>query len=194
MKSFVEAWSTNFQAEKYPLNFYFSKIREFHHTESRENTGKLIIELLHWKDGKVLKDNYGEVVVENERYTLLPTKPNTYHISKHKETFYSIEFFQWEQEVKVLKTFDALKVKDLSHVFNLYGKDTLVIPSFILHVISPMIYPLYDQHVERAKRVLLAQEVHSQKSDVNFLSYQEYQTFFRRCYCPTQVRFQRLKI
>jgi len=118
-------------------------------------------------------------VIETERYKLLPTKPNTYSISKHKNILCSKEFFQWLQEVKVLTIFDATKVKELSSVFKLYGKDSIVIPASILHVISPGIYPLYDQHVERAKRVLLAQEVRFPRDEINLTTYEEYQSFFQ---------------
>ena len=118
-------------------------------------------------------------MIETERYKLLPTKRNTYSISKHKNILCSKEFFQWLQEVKVLTIFDATKVKELSSVFKLYGKDSIVIPAFILHVISPGIYPLYDQHVERAKRVLLAQEVRFPRDEINLTTYEEYQSFFQ---------------
>jgi hypothetical protein len=196
MKSFVEAWSAKFQPDKYPLDFYFSKINDLSFAKSPESAGQTIIELLHWKDGKVLKDSNGEVVIETERYKLLATKPNTYNITKHKEIFCSTEFFQWIQEVKAIRTFDARRVKDLSSVFNLYGKDSIVIPSFILHVISPMIYPLYDQHVERAKRVLLAQEIRFPRDEINLTTYQEYQLFFQElvgtCF-GQQPRFEEIK-
>ena len=179
MKSFVEAWSRKFQSDKYSLDFYFTKIKELALAKNPKDAGVAIIELLHWKDGKVLEDSNGEVVIETVRYKLLPTKPNTYSISKHKEILCSKEFFQWIQEVKVMTTFDATEVKELSSVFNLYGKDSIVIPVFILHIISPETFPLYDQHVERAKRVLLAQEVRFPRDEINLTTYEEYQSFFQ---------------
>ena len=171
--------SGKFQTDKYPLDFYFTKIKDLAFAKNPKDAGVAIIELLHWKDGKVLKDSNGEVVIETERYKLLPTKPNTYSISKHKDILCSKEFFQWTQEVKVLTTFDATKVKELSSVFNLYGEDSIVMPSFILHVLSPEIYPLYDQHVERAKEVLLAQKVRFPRDEINVATYEEYQSFFQ---------------
>ena len=59
MKSFVEAWSGKFQSDKYPLEFYNTKIKDLALAKSPKDTGVAIIELLHWKDGKVLKDSSG---------------------------------------------------------------------------------------------------------------------------------------
>lgn len=179
MKSFIEAWSAKFQPDKYPLEFYFRKINELGIAKNPEDDGLAIIELLHWKDGKVQEDSNGEVVIETKRYRLGRTKPNTYDVNKHKEILCSPEFFRWLQEVKEIRSFDERKVNDLSCVFNLYGKDSIVIPTFILHVISPEIYPLYDQHVERAKRILLAQEIRFPRDEINLTTYREYQSFFQ---------------
>lgn len=179
MKSFIDAWCAKFQPDKYPLEFYFRKIDDLCIAKNPEDAGLAIIELLHWKDGKVREDSNGDVVIETKRYRLGQTKPNTYNVNKHKEILCSPEFFQWIQEVKEIRSFDERKVNDLSCVFNLYGKDSIVIPTFILHVISPEIYPLYDQHVERAKRILLAQEVRFPRDEINLTTYREYQSFFQ---------------
>ena len=76
------------------------------------------------------------------------------------------------------------------------GRTIIVIPTLILHVISPEIYPLYDQHVERAKRVLLAQEVRLPRDEINLTTYEEYQSFFQEmiitCF-GQQLNFENFK-
>ncbi|MFS0862054.1 hypothetical protein [Fredinandcohnia sp. 179-A 10B2 NHS] len=170
MKPFIEAWSSKFQAEKYPLDFYFSRIEGVQDSKTPQEAGNYIIELLHWKDGKVKKVN-GE-------YVLLAAKPNTYSEIKHKGILCSFEFYNWIKKVQSQKSFDINCFKELSQSFNLYGSDSIVIPSFILHVISPIIYPLYDQHVERAKRILLADNLSTNRK-LDITSYQEYQMFLQ---------------
>lgn len=176
---FIEAWSAKFQSEKYPIEFYIHNIKGLQIASSPEKAGEHIINLLHWKDGKVRIDSNGDVLVGNENYTLLATKPNTYNETRHKEILSSIDFYHWVQEVKKQNSFEANKVNDLANKFDLYGRDSLVIPAFILHIISPLIYPLYDQHVERAKRALLAENISFKNRDIHIVAYKEYQSFLQ---------------
>ncbi|RXI96296.1 hypothetical protein DS745_21435 [Anaerobacillus alkaliphilus] len=180
MKFFVEAWSTKFQSDKYPLDFYRTNIEEIQTADTQDRVGELIINLLHWKDGKVRVDVNGSTQVGDKTYTLLPTKPNTYNEKKHKEILTSAAFYDWVKEVRALSSFDSDKVTDIAEKFQLYGKDTLVIPTFILHVINPVIFPLYDQHVERAKRALLAEDISFKSVELDINSYIGYQVFFSR--------------
>src|SRR5690606_31662413 len=89
----------------------------------------------------------------------------------------SIAFYQWAEEIRSLTEFDASKVLDLTKEFNLYGENSIVIPTFILHVLSPMIFPPYDQHVNRAKNVILSELPLNEKLDLN--TYKEYQFYFQ---------------
>ncbi|WP_404332151.1 hypothetical protein [Mesobacillus maritimus] len=178
MKMFVEAWNAKYDADKYPIDYYFYYLDEIQKATTPAQLGESIIALLYWKDGKVVKDSKGNVAVGEERYLLFPTKPNTYDESKHKRTLISLSFYQWAKEVMAQNSFDASKIGDLARRFHLYGGNAVVIPAFILHTLSPRIYPLYDQHVERAKRVLLAQDAHFTPRDITIFSYQEYQQLF----------------
>jgi hypothetical protein len=180
MNMFVEAWSATYNADKYPIDYYFYYLNEIQKAKTSEQLGESIIALLYWKDGKVIKDSKGAVEVGEKRYFLLPTKPNTYDEYKHKRTLTSFPFYQWAKEVMAQDSFDANRIGDIVNRFGLYGNNSVVIPAFILHTLSPCIYPLYDQHVERAKRVLLAEDVHFNTRDITISSYQEYQQFFAR--------------
>ena len=100
-------------------------------------------------------------------------------MKRHKEILSFIEFYHWVQEVKKQHSFEENKVNDLANKFDLYGRDSLVIPAFILHIISPLIYPLYDQHVDRAKRALSAENISFKNNDIHFLAYKEYQSFLQ---------------
>jgi hypothetical protein len=178
MKFFIDAWSTKFQLDKYPLDFYTQNIQDIQLADTPVKVGELIINLLHWKDGKVRKDANGDTKVGDRTYTLLQTKPNTYDELKHKQILCSSDFYVWVKEVSSLTKFDSNKVTDIAQKFQLYGKETLVIPTFILHVINPIIFPLYDQHVERAKRALLAENLDFKPTDLGLKLYLDYQSFF----------------
>ncbi len=179
MRSFIHAWSKKFETEKYPVEFYHYNINKISEANTPEELAKHIIALLHWKDGKVKQDEHGVFLIgHDDHYSMSTTKPNTYSESKHKPVFITERFYKWVQDVKDLNGFDPKKVTDLSDEFQLYSKGAIVIPSFILHIISPMMYPLYDQHVERGKRALLSQNIHFQNRELTLSTYKEYKSLF----------------
>ncbi|MFC4321307.1 hypothetical protein [Litchfieldia salsa] len=81
-----------------------------------------------------------------------------------------------------IRQFEEELLYEFSSRFQLYNSNAVVIPSFILHIISPIFYPLYDQHVERGKRALCGQEIDVKPNQLNIESYKEYQTFFYEFY------------
>lgn len=108
--------------------------------------------MLHWKDGKVTEDPLGISKLSNRNYSIGQPKPHTYNSSIHKSILSSQAFFEFVQEIIAGDSFDEKNIKRLtSSEFNLWKESAIVIPTFVLHILSPKIYPLYDQHVERAK-------------------------------------------
>ncbi|WP_078544801.1 hypothetical protein [Litchfieldia alkalitelluris] len=176
MKLFVEAWKDRFAFQKYSVDFYYSCLNELHHTKDHIRFGELIIGMLHWKDGKVREDVQGDFSISGCNYKFLPAKTNTFNEKKHYQILCSDEFFEWAKGVMQNNTFDKNLLQDISLRFKLY--DSLVMPTFILHILSPFLYPLYDQHVERGKRALLGQDTNVKLHHLNIKTYLEYQQFF----------------
>jgi hypothetical protein len=182
MKLFVVQWSQKFNKGKYPPEFYFGclqKIREALETNDKRKLAKHLSHILHWKDGKVKIDEIGTTSLNGRHYSLGNPKPNTLNVN-HNAIFSTSSFFNWAKELSICKKFDPNKVNDLKKdPFQLYGRNSFVIPFFILHSISPLVFPLYDQHVERAKRIFTgAHQLNKDHSDLNIATYREYEKFF----------------
>ena len=181
MKAFIEAWASQYDESKYSSKLYYDLIDEIRISKTPEKLGEAVIYLLHWKDGKVSESNSGKLMVKGVRYNLEKTKPNTYESLKHKKIFMSKDFYLFAQNIKKENKFIAEKIHALCEDhFNMWSKNALIIPAFVLHVLSPLYYPIYDQHVERAKRALLAKPLNKDSSKLTLNSYKCYQSFFNK--------------
>ncbi|MGD6967398.1 hypothetical protein ACQCVP_13285 [Rossellomorea vietnamensis] len=179
MKAFVSAWSKRFNNEKYPYDFYIDSLKRIEISASMEELAETVIGMLHWKDGKVSKDPNGNVLLNGRTYTLKKPKPHTYQEETHKQIFYSKEFFAFALNIRDKEVFDPSAVGTLTgNGLQLWSSTSIVIPTFVLHILSPKIYPLYDQHVERAKRALLAEELNQKGYILKFKDYLSYEQFF----------------
>ncbi|OCA86006.1 hypothetical protein A8F94_14265 [Bacillus sp. FJAT-27225] len=179
MELFIDSWSSEFRSETYPMDYYYYHLDKIRNANTPKELGEAIIAMLYWKDGKVRRDDTGGVKVAAKGYSLSQIKPNTYNVEKHYEVLVSQAFFKWAKEVTTLSSFDKSKVEEFRSRFKLYHENAIVMPAFILHCLNSLIYPLYDQHVERAKRAFLAQQIHFSSSSLNIDSYIEYQSFFQ---------------
>ncbi len=179
MQSFIEAWSKQYDEDKYSTDFFLGLLKKVQESKNSLDLGHSIIRLIHWKDGKVFKSESKDLVVNSIGYSLRPTKPNTYNSAKHGIILLSDIFFNWANEVRNENRFSLHHLEALrGSPFFLWGSSSIVIPTFVMHVLSPKIYPLYDQHVERAKRALLAQKLNSDSTQLDLDTYISYQTYF----------------
>lgn len=177
---FISSWHAKFDNSKYPIDFYLSCIESLKDVQSPAELGELIIALLYWKDGKVKHSGNGNFTVGGQVYDFGEIKPNTYNASKHEMILKSSDFFEWARLVRDFEEFDPMIVDDLrGEKFELWSKNSLVIPAFVLHILAPNVYPLYDQHVERAKRYLEAntKDIYLDKKP-DLKSYVSYQAYF----------------
>lgn len=166
MKEFINAWQKKYNAQKYPRAVYFTSIEIIGSTNSPDVFGQLVIDMLHWKDGKIS--------VQNGSYAYSKPKPNTYIQEKHERILKSRDFFQWAKDINKSRIFRASTIQEMEDKFGLWH--SLVIPAFVLHIINPFVYPMYDQNVERAKRALLAENIENYQLTEN--TYAEYHNFF----------------
>ena len=83
-----------------------------------------------------------------------------------------------------LGTFEPNCLKELQGArFNLRSENSLVILSFVTHVLNPTTYPLFDQHVNRAMLVLSNRTAQvTQNRSLLVEDWIEYETFWRRDY------------
>ena len=179
MRAFVHAWSNKFDDSKYPHHFYTESLKSIETANSIDALAENIIGMLHWKDGKVVEDPAGDYDLNGVSYSLKNPKPNTYHDDKHKPIIYSRKFYELATTIRDEKTFDTAAVDKLTgSELPLWASGSVVIPTFVLHILSPGIYPLYDQHVERAKRALLAEELNQKGTTLKIRDYLSYREFF----------------
>lgn len=169
MIRFFEAWQSKYDSSKYPRVLYFDSIKAITQAQTPDKLAAAVINILHWKDGKVSINPDGS-------YIFTKTKPNTYYPEKHDHILKSQRFFNWAKIINGSKFFDPTNVYVLTKDFGLWNDTSIVIPTFVLHILNPFIYPLYDQHVERAKKALLAQDI--SERPLSSETYIEYYKFF----------------
>ena len=176
MKAFLNAWAVKYEDQKYLKGFYFDSLVKIRQADCPEVLAAGIIGMLHWKDGKVKRGD-GIYCLNGMQYILSKTKPNTYFNDKHDKILRSYEFYIWAKNEVVGKDFSIKHLNKLtSGGFRLWDDNSLIIPTFLLHILAPEVYPIYDQHVERAKRVLTGQtnELHSGLTPDDYISYKEF--------------------
>lgn len=178
MKKLLGHWSTQFQSNRFPLEYYNACLEGLR-TAIDPLTLKFYLSLiLHWKDGKVRNDPHGETELVGMRFSIAPAKPHTYAEEKHGAVFATPEFFQWAQLVKSRSSFRADDLDGFTQTFDLYNTASVVIPSFILHVLNPRIFPLFDQHVDRARRFFRADMTFTQTATLTRFDYVAYESFW----------------
>lgn len=166
MEVFFEAWQKKYDDSKYPRRLYFESIQAIRKANNPSELGDAIIQMLHWKDGKV------RLGFEN-KYIFSKPKPNTYSEKRHLSIIKSPSFFHFTQDIIHNEEFKPNNL-DIIKELGLWDQ-ALIMPAFVLHLLSPLVYPLYDQHVERAKAVLTAKSI---KETTTLRSYIEYRDFF----------------
>jgi hypothetical protein len=134
--------------------------------------------MLAWKDGKVQLDPNGKIFLNGVCYSVGRSKPNTYDPKVHDSTLFSQDFFNWAQEVKRLHTFSSKLLSVVKQRFNLWSSTSLVMPAFLLHILNPRFFPIFDQHVERARRFLTGSILNASSVDIVIDNYTAYRSFW----------------
>jgi hypothetical protein len=174
----VNYWADRFDESKYPRDFYLETLSSISASQESEEVGRFVIRLLQWKDGKVQLDPNGKTTVNGTDYRVGISKPNTYDPKVHDSIFFSERFFTWAQEVKNLQVFSSDLLSKVRNQFGLWGKTSLVIPAFLLHILNPRVFPIFDQYVERARRFLTSRDLNISSGDLRIHDYAEYSLFW----------------
>ena len=181
VQQFIDTWSQSFDDSKYPRAFYLACIDVIRSTRDARTLSEYFGYVLHWKDGKVRHDSEGTLRIASDLYRIKPSKQNTFDPERHMPIFQSDEFWEWSQMVMSLETFKPNRLKELQGArFNLWSENSLVIPAFVLHVLNPTTYPLFDQHVNRAMFVLSNRTAQvTQNRSLLVEDWIEYEAFWR---------------
>ncbi|MBU9714127.1 hypothetical protein [Evansella tamaricis] len=180
MHNFVDAWRGKYDSRKYSKKFYHDCLKKIQNASTSKELSRCVIGLLHWKDGKVVEDSTGTFELEGVKYSLKNPRENTYCANNDKNVIESRDFIKWAQNIIKLTNFDLSQIEALrGNRFPLWTNQAIVIPSFVLHILNPKVYPLYDQHVERAKRTFLAEDLNKDARTLTLENYQSYQAFFK---------------
>ena len=179
LKRFITCWSHHYDETKYPKNFYFSLLREIGTINTAKELARVIKLLLHWKDGKIREDNKGNIIIGDMCYTKKEPKPNTYSKEHHGSILDSKNFYEWAQQIQHVNSFSVKKLSEI-HEFQLWSENSIVLPSFILHVLNPRVFPIFDQHVNRTMRCFtegansITTERQASLTDNDYAKYQEF--------------------
>jgi hypothetical protein len=181
MKNFIKSWAANFDDRKYPREFYFDCLIGVQKAEMPNTLAEYLVHMLHWKDGKVEEKETGASEIGAQRYEIKPCKPNTYNEETHWNILSSTNFFVWAKEIQASNSFQPRAIEDLQgNRFQLWKGTSIVIPAFVLHILNPETYPIFDQHVLRAIRVLYNQiEKAGNDKAISIEDYIEYHAFWR---------------
>lgn len=193
----MDSWAARFDDSKYPRDFYLHTLVSLSAAKEAEQIGQFVIRMLQWKDGKVQLDPNGEITVNGFRYVVGRTKPNTYDPKLHDKVFFSNRFSVWTQEVKKRCSFSSELLDQIS-MHGLWSKSSLVIPAFLLHILNPRVFPIFDQHVERTRRFLMGQDLNVSSVGLQIDNYVQYTAFWFELLSElgldvTTVEYERIK-
>jgi hypothetical protein len=193
----MDSWAARFDDSKYPRDFYLHTLISLSAAQEAEQIGQFVIRMLQWKDGKVQRDPNGEITVNGFRYVVRRTKPNTYDPKRHDKVFFSNRFSVWTQEVKKRCSFSSDLLDQISKL-GLWSKSSLVIPTFLLHILNPRVFPIFDQHVERTRRFLMGQDLNASSDRLQIDDYVQYTAFWFELLSDlgldvTTVEYERIK-
>lgn len=178
LQGLINSWSNNFESTKYPLDFYFSHVNAIPKSASSRALSSLIENMLCWKDGKVKKDPSGLIRVRGVLYSKALPKPNTYDSIKHSPIYQSLDFYNWAKDVMKLTSFNSEIILEITAKFKIWSNNSIVLPSFLSHILNPKTFPIYDQHVERARRFFSNIPLNSDSTLLDINSYKEYHAFW----------------
>ena len=173
----MDSWAARFDDSKYPRDFYIHTLISLSAAHDAEQTGHFVIRMLQWKDGKVKRDPNGEITVNGLGYVIGRTKPNTYDPKLHDKVLFSRRFLDWTQEIKERQSFSSELVNQIRR-HGLWSKNSLVIPVFLLHILNPRVFPIFDQHVERTRRFLMGQDLNVSSIGLQIDDYVQYTAFW----------------
>jgi hypothetical protein len=193
----MDFWAARFDDSKYPRDFYLHMLVSLSAAQEVEQIGQSVIRMLQWKDGKVQLDPNGEITVNGLRYVVGRTKPNTYDPKLHDKVLFSNPFSVWTQEVKKQCSFSSDLLDQISR-HGLWPKSSLVIPAFLLHILNPRVFPIFDQHVERTRRFLMRQDLNFSSVGLQIDDYVQYTAFWFELLSDlgldvTTVEYERIK-
>ncbi len=178
LSQIVNSWADRFEGSKYPRDFYLKTLSSISGSREPQKFGHLVVRMLQWKDGKVRLDPSGKINVNGVCYTASTAKPNTYDPKVHDSVLFSNRFCIWAQEVKRLHLFSPDLLSVVKDRFNLWSGTSLAIPAFLMHILNPQVFPIFDQHVERARRFLTCTKLNRDSVDVTIDDYIAYRSFW----------------
>ena len=137
-----------------------------------------LVHLLQWKDGKIREDANGSLKVNGRFYSARQTKPNTYAPETHDRKLRNSNFYGWCKSIMAQQRFSLDHLTIMIDRFGLWSRQSLVIPAFLLHVLNPRVFPIFDQHVERARRFFEDLPYNSGSTDISSGNYAAYRDFW----------------
>ncbi len=178
LEGFIDCWSMKFDSARYPPEFYLSNIEDIQKSTSPIGLSSLIENMLCWKDGKVRKKSSGILCVGGVMYSKGQPKPNTYDPKRHGQILQKACFFNWAKKVMQIDSFNSEVVLQVTSELKLWSNKSIVLPSFLAHILNPRIFPLYDQHVERSYRFFSGLPLNSDSTNLSICNYKEYHIFW----------------
>jgi hypothetical protein len=175
----VHEWSGGFDSVSYPRDFYFQTLQAVQAASNESQLHACIVRLLKWKDGKIREDPRGTLEVGGVRYSAGNAKPNIYAPNTHDRKLRSGCFYEWSGSVMTFQRFSKEHLETIKERFQLWSKaQSLVIPAFLLHILNPRVFPIFDQHVERARRFFAGLTLNSGSADIALDDYVSYHEFW----------------
>jgi len=105
-------------------------------------------------------------------------KPNTYDSKRHDPIFQNVVFLNWAKEIMQRESFKSEVVSELTEGFKIWSSKSIILPSFLVHILNPRIFPLYDQHVERSRRFFSALSLNNNAVSLSLSDYEAYHKFW----------------
>jgi len=178
-RQLVDEWSVKFDSVRYPIDFYLQMLRAVQSASDEQQLHCCVVRLLAWKDGKVREEPTGTLKVGGRPYSVRKTKPNIYAPGTHDRKLLNRQFYDWSKSVMILKRFSTEHLTTIKERFELWPtSQSLVMPAFLLHILNPRVFPIFDQHVERARRFLGALALNSGSADISLDDYVAYHDFW----------------
>ena len=102
-------------------------------------------------DNAVLYDKIHHKVLSEKDIKDLFQWKNGMKLSQAKEKSLKIKILK---KIKIINSLRATTEIDLDYFLKEFKKVSVVWKVFLLHIISPSVYPIYDQHIHRAYRFM----------------------------------------
>lgn len=122
---FVNAWSKQYDFDRYPIEFYYQCIEQIRISDKPIEFARYVMAMLHWKDGKVAKNPKGNFTIGGVRYSFGKPKPYIYN-SKIQSIIESKGFFEWGKRFGNQSKFVASEVRSLTEApFSLWSNNVV---------------------------------------------------------------------